>query len=93
MPADSTADWKIRVIQNLFPAVSRELDFQNPVSALGDVAVSGFGFHDVVIESPVHSVNMSDLSPSQVGEVMLAFKKRVEQLQNYDNVKYVQVLF
>lgn len=91
MPADSTADWKIRVIQNLFPAVSRELEFQNSVSALGDVAASGFGFHDVVIESPVHSINMSDLSPSQVGEVMLAFKKRVEQLQNCDNVKYVQV--
>lgn len=93
MPADSTNDWKIRVIQNLYPAVSRELDFQNPVSVIGDVAVSGFGFHDVVIESPVHSVNLSDLSPAQIGEVLLACKKRIEQLRSFDSIKYVQVLF
>lgn len=93
MPEDSTNDWKIRVIQNLYPAVSRELDFQNPVSVVGDVAVSGFGFHDVVIESPVHSVNLSDLSPAQVGEVLLASKKRIEQLRSCDSIKYVQVLF
>uniref|UniRef100_M1AEW2 Galactose-1-phosphate uridylyltransferase n=1 Tax=Solanum tuberosum TaxID=4113 RepID=M1AEW2_SOLTU len=87
VPADSTNDWKIRVIQNLYPAVSRELDFQNPVSLVGDVAVSGFGFHDVVIESPVHSVNLSDLSPAQVGEVLLACKKRIEQLRSCDSIK------
>lgn len=91
MPVDATSDWKIRVIQNLYPAVSRELGFQNAVSVLGDVAVSGFGFHDVVIESPVHSVNLSDLSPAQVGEVLLACKKRIEQLRICDSIKYVQV--
>ncbi|XP_016545747.2 ADP-glucose phosphorylase isoform X2 [Capsicum annuum] len=91
IPADSTNDWKIRVIQNLYPAVSRELDFQNSVSVIGDVAVSGFGFHDVVIESPIHSVNLSDLPPVEVGEVLLAAKKRIEQLRNCESIKYVQV--
>ncbi|KAK4345380.1 hypothetical protein RND71_035556 [Anisodus tanguticus] len=92
VPEDSTNDWKIRVIQNLYPAVSRELDFQNtPGTVVGDVAVNGFGFHDVVIESPAHSVNLSDLFPAQVGEVLLASKKRIEQLRNCDSIKYVQV--
>ncbi|KAK4377266.1 hypothetical protein RND71_003562 [Anisodus tanguticus] len=92
VPEHSTNDWKIRVIQNLYPEVSRELDFQNTlVTVVGDVAVSGFGFHDVVIESPVHSVNLSDLSPVQVGEFLLASKKRIEQLRNCESIKYVQV--
>ncbi|XP_060176065.1 ADP-glucose phosphorylase [Lycium barbarum] len=92
VPANSTNDWKIRVIQNLYPAVSRELGFENNrVSGQGDVAVSGFGFHDVVIESPVHHVNLSDLEPVQVGEVLLASKKRIEQLRDFDSIKYIQV--
>lgn len=55
--------------------------------------VTGFGFHDVVIESPVHSVQLQDLEPREVGEVLLACKKRIEQIKEYDLIKYVQVLF
>lgn len=94
IPADSTSDWRIRVIQNLYPAVNRDLHFQNrnhDDSSQGDVSVSGFGFHDVVIESPVHSVHLIDLSPAEVGDVLLAFKTRIEQLRTNDSVKYVQV--
>ncbi|KAL2535176.1 ADP-glucose phosphorylase [Abeliophyllum distichum] len=95
VPADSTSDWKIRVIQNLYPALNRELNFPSCPSDSshwsGDVAVSGFGFHDVVIESPVHPVHLADLSPAQVGDVLLAYKTRIDQLRTFDSIKYVQV--
>ncbi|KAL2453222.1 ADP-glucose phosphorylase [Abeliophyllum distichum] len=95
VPADSTSDWKIRVIQNLYPALNRELNFPSCPSdsshCSGDVAVSGFGFHDVVIESPVHPVHLADLSPAQVGDVLLAYKTRIDQLRTFDSIKYVQV--
>ncbi|KAJ0014832.1 hypothetical protein Pint_20167 [Pistacia integerrima] len=52
--------------------------------------VPGVGFHDVVIETPVHSVHLSDLGPTQVGEVLLAYKKRIEQIKERDLIKYVQ---
>uniref|UniRef100_A0A5B7BD27 Galactose-1-phosphate uridyl transferase N-terminal domain-containing protein n=1 Tax=Davidia involucrata TaxID=16924 RepID=A0A5B7BD27_DAVIN len=96
VPPDSSSDWKVRVIQNLYPALSRDLEPslpQNPNPNLnyGDVALIGFGFHDVVIESPVHPVHLSDLSPIEVGEVLLAHKKRIEQLQCHDSIKYIQV--
>nr|GME08729.1 ADP-glucose phosphorylase [Ipomoea batatas] len=95
IPADSTSDWRIRVIQNLYPALNRDLHFQNrnheDSFSRGDVSVSGFGFHDVVIESPVHSVHLIDLSPAEVGDVLLAFKARIDQLRMNDSIKYVQV--
>ncbi|CAK9155928.1 unnamed protein product [Ilex paraguariensis] len=97
VPADSaSSDWKIRVIQNLYPALSRDIDppptYPSPESDSGDgdVKVSGFGFHDVVIESPVHPVHLSDLSPAEVGDVLLAYKQRILQLRCYDSIKYVQ---
>ncbi|XP_034694179.1 ADP-glucose phosphorylase [Vitis riparia] len=87
-PPDSTVDWKIRVIQNLYPALSRDVQL-NPSS--DGMVLTGFGFHDVVIESPVHAVHLSDLSPSEVAEVLLAHKKRIHQLSFHQSVKYVQV--
>lgn len=53
--------------------------------------MNGFGFHDVVIECPVHSLQLSDLSPLQVGDVLLAYKKRIQQLQSIDSIQYIQV--
>ncbi|KAK9206244.1 hypothetical protein WN943_016519 [Citrus x changshan-huyou] len=80
VPPDPKSDWKIRVIQNLYPALSRDIgskkdgDPDGEMRCTGDLGrvVTGFGFHDVVIESPVHSVQLQDLEPREVGEVLLA---------------------
>lgn len=98
VPPSSDPPWKIRVIENLYPALSRTLDDpfaqnHNPnASGSVDQVLGGFGFHDVVIETPVHSVQLSDLSPQELGEVLLAYKKRIQQLATLDSIKYVQVL-
>ncbi|KAL3815212.1 hypothetical protein ACJIZ3_016480 [Penstemon smallii] len=91
VPLDSTSEWKIRVIQNLYPALSRELEYPNSESNSGPASVAGFGFHDVVIESPAHPVHLNDLSPVQIAEVLLAYRKRIDQLRAFDSIKYVQV--
>ncbi|KAK6119268.1 hypothetical protein DH2020_046994 [Rehmannia glutinosa] len=91
-PPESTSDWRIRVIQNLYPALSRELDPPpNIECGGGPVTVTGFGFHDVVIESPAHPIHLTDLPPAQVADVLLAYKKRIDQLRALDSIKYVQV--
>lgn len=100
LPPDSP-DWKIRVIQNLYPALSREIpdrpSVPNPDSDLGSApwgrVLDGFGFHDVVIEAPVHSVQLSDLSPREIGEVVLAYRRRIEHIASCDSIRYVQVWF
>ncbi|KAK9058674.1 hypothetical protein SSX86_023516 [Deinandra increscens subsp. villosa] len=97
-PEDSTSDWNVRVIENLYPALSRDPEvksegeeYVHANSASGEVSLGGFGFHDVIIESPVHSVHLPDLSPSGVAVVLLAYKKRIEQLCAIDSISYVQV--
>lgn len=90
------SDWKVRVIQNLYPALSRDKDLDSSASLCSDSLVwgcllDGYGFHDVIIESPVHSVHLSDLIPEDVAQVLLAYKKRILQLAGDDSIKYVQV--
>ncbi|XP_057807564.1 ADP-glucose phosphorylase [Salvia miltiorrhiza] len=90
-PPESTLDWKVRVIQNLYPALSRDLDPPDVQCGGAQLAVAGFGFHDVVIESPAHPIHLNHLSPPQIADVLLAYKKRIDQLRGFDSIKYVQV--
>ncbi|CAA7060946.1 unnamed protein product [Microthlaspi erraticum] len=39
--------------------------------------IAGFGFHDVVIESPLQSIQLSDLDPVGIGDVLIAYRKRL----------------
>lgn len=94
LPKD-TSDWKVRVIENLYPALKRdskiiENEEENPKND-SNVVVTGFGFHDVVIESPIHSIHLSDLSPSGIGDVLIAYKQRIQQLHLHQSIQYVQV--
>ncbi|CAN6464920.1 unnamed protein product [Victoria cruziana] len=93
VPPD-TLDWKIRVIENLYPALDRKLCMPNPNAGPdfgGESVLPGFGFHDVVIETPDHGVNLSDLSAEEIGDVLLAYRDRITQLAGIESVKYVQV--
>ncbi|XP_010558718.1 PREDICTED: ADP-glucose phosphorylase [Tarenaya hassleriana] len=83
-------DWKIRVIENLYPALNRDLEIQTGQLKTGRV-LPGFGFHDVVVEAPVHSIQLSDMDPEDIGGVLLAYTKRIEQIKQHDSVKYIQV--
>ncbi|KAF4397139.1 hypothetical protein CsatB_027609 [Cannabis sativa] len=84
-------DWKIRVIENLYPAITRGVpDHDDDDHSLAQ-ALDGVGFHDVVIESPVHSVQLGDLSPLEIGQVILAYKIRIQQIASCESIKYVQV--
>ncbi|KAJ9558995.1 hypothetical protein OSB04_013609 [Centaurea solstitialis] len=95
---DSMSDWKVRVIENLYPALSRRIEVKSELQeyrqangTAGEVSLGGFGSHDVVIESPVHSVHLPDLSPAGVAVVLLAYKKRIEQICVDESIRYVQV--
>ncbi|KAG9132996.1 hypothetical protein Leryth_015370 [Lithospermum erythrorhizon] len=83
-------EWNIRVIQNLFPALNRDIEQPMGVGGGGEVVV-GFGFHDVVIEAPVHWVQLVDLAPEEIGVVLLAYKNRILQLLSFHSIRYVQV--
>ncbi|GJY00346.1 ADP-glucose phosphorylase [Tanacetum coccineum] len=82
--------WKVRCIENLYPALSRDVNNEGGDVSGGGVVTSGFGFHDVIIETPEHEVKLSGLDKEGVKDVLLAYKKRVAQLCAVDAIRYVQ---
>lgn len=90
---DDDPNWKIRVIENLYPALSRNLETQSTDTNRSNLnrSIVGFGFHDVVIEAPLHSIQLSDVDPVGIGDVMIAYRKRIEQIAQHDSINYIQV--
>jgi len=89
---DHDPNWKLRVIENLYPALSRNLETQSTQPETGTSrTIVGFGFHDVVIESPVHSIQLSDIDPVGIGDILIAYKKRINQIAQHDSINYIQV--
>lgn len=84
-------NWKLRVIQNLYPALSRDVT-PPPADETPGQLMTGFGFHDVVIETPLHSLHLSHLPPSQIALVLGAYTTRILHfLSDHPSIKYVQV--
>ncbi|TVU41634.1 hypothetical protein EJB05_15169, partial [Eragrostis curvula] len=98
-PEPEASPWRIRVIENLYPALRRDLVPPAPLvggeeeeeTAPGERAMCGFGFHDVVIETPRHDFRLWDLDAEGVSDVLLAYAALVRQLAEHPAVKYVQV--
>lgn len=94
-------DWRVRVVKNIFPAVSMErLASDAPTTATGDESeegpfhgchIPGIGSHEVIIETPLHDVKFSSLSARNVEEILLCFRHRIRLLRDDGRFKYVQV--
>ncbi len=87
--ADSPG-WLVRVVPNKFPALSRGLP---PVQHEDGIFrwMDGVGVHEVVIETPDHSRELSDLPLSHLQHVIEAYKLRVLSIEKEFQYKYVHI--
>ncbi|MFA6897612.1 MAG: galactose-1-phosphate uridylyltransferase [Patescibacteria group bacterium] len=84
-------EWKVRWFVNKFPAVEPEL--QKEIGAENDFFVKGegFGFHEVIAETPDHKRQLADLSREEICGVLKVYAQRMAELSQKDGVKYVQI--
>ena len=87
---DVNAPWTVRVIPNKFAALSRETQ---PTRSLQDVwrRIEGFGFHEVIIDSPDHAACMALLRDEQVGDILRAYKERYSLLSMDRRINHVTI--
>lgn len=80
--------WSLRVVPNKFPVLEIEGDLGREGEGLFD-KMQGVGAHEVVIESPNHILNISELGEKAVEQVLWAFRDRVRDLKNDRRLRYV----
>ncbi len=79
--------WTVRAIPNKFPSVSTEARLADGL-ARDDRGVRrpGFGFHEVILESPVHDARLATLPAGQVRRVLGVLRDRVRALESEPSI-------
>ena len=93
--ADSRANgpgWKVRVVANRYPFVTPELDNEDESAASALFPIRpGEGLQEVIIESPRHVSDVTQLSVSEWSDVLLVYRTRLRQLRDDGRWKYVLI--
>jgi UDPglucose--hexose-1-phosphate uridylyltransferase len=86
----SNREWSVRVVPNKFAALSREGE---PVRkfARSRRTINGIGIHDVIVETPDHSLTPALLSDQQVAEIVRAYKMRYDSVSADPRISHVSI--
>ena len=82
--------WNIRVVPNKFPALRIEGELRRRAEGNYDI-MNGVGAHEVVIETPNHAQDLSDVSDSHMRDVLFTFRNRMLDLKKDVRFQYILV--
>ena len=82
--------WGTRVIPNKFPALQIEGGLDRRGDGMYD-RMNGIGAHEVIIESPDHSAELSNLPLADIERVLRVYRDRILDLKNDHRFRYILV--
>ena len=90
MKNDNSDSWKVRWFLNKFPIVDSQSD--EPIGMEGIYAKGGgFGYHEIIAETPDHEKQLADLTVSEIADVIKVYLLRMSELIGREGVNYVQI--
>lgn len=88
--ARNTPGWLIRVVPNKFPALAIEGTMSRTGIGIFDM-MNGIGAHEVIIESPDHTRDLSEQPLDQMEKIIMVYRDRVVDLQKDVRFRYVLI--
>jgi UDPglucose--hexose-1-phosphate uridylyltransferase len=79
--------WFVRVFPNKYPALQRDIPFWSMEDGFHR-AMSGFGVHEVIVETPHHAVDFSELPEEQIVRVLTAYRERLRHFAGERELRY-----
>ncbi|NYT19651.1 MAG: DUF4921 family protein, partial [Methanosarcinales archaeon] len=79
--------WDVRCVPNLYPALA-----PNASEVNSDLDVfPGYGFHEVIVETPLHEGVIPDLSDEEMTLLMKVYQDRVMHYESLERIEYVSL--
>ncbi len=88
--APNTPGWKVRVLPSNVPLLQIEGDLGRRGKGIYD-QMNGIGAHEIIVETPQHKANITDLDNEQIVNVFNTYAKRMEDLKGDKRIKYVLI--
>jgi UDPglucose--hexose-1-phosphate uridylyltransferase len=83
-------NWDFRCFPNLYPALSSAPPSPG-VHGKDPEILPGFGFHEVIVESPLHGKKLEDFSDTEISGLMRVYKDRVCHYAAHEEIRYVSL--
>ena len=90
LPAPTDVTWQVRVVPNKFSALAREGQPDRKVER-SRRTINGVGLHDVIVETPDHSLTTALLPEAHVVQVVRAYKARFDAASADPRVAHVTI--
>ncbi|MDW7776475.1 MAG: DUF4921 family protein [Methanosarcinales archaeon] len=87
-------DWQIRCIPNLYPALSPDaapIEASSARPQEGWQVQPGYGFHEVIVETPRHDKILPELTDDEMGLLMHVYRDRVVYYRSQEGIAYVSL--
>ena len=82
--------WRLRVVPNKFPALQIEGHLDKRGVGVYD-RMNGIGAHEVIIETPEHHLNITELPTAHIEHVLWAYRDRLTDLKQDRRFTYAMV--
>ncbi|MCD4808187.1 MAG: DUF4921 family protein [Methanococcoides sp.] len=79
--------WDVRCMPNLYPALAPDAGEVNSDHEV----FPGYGFHEVIVETPTHENLIPDLSDEEMALLMKVYQDRVIHYEAIDKIEYVSL--
>ncbi|HOP56071.1 MAG TPA: galactose-1-phosphate uridylyltransferase [bacterium] len=79
--------WWIRVVPNKYSAVSLDTHLERRGIGMYDMS-TGYGSHEIIVESPYHNRTMANMSEREIEEVLWAYRDRILEQARNPEIKY-----
>ncbi len=82
--------WSIRVLTDKRPVLSSRESFHRFGEGMYDL-MNGYGFHELIVESPVHDDRFSRFEDSHVRDLLSLYQNRAMELSNSHKIKQILI--
>lgn len=86
----NTPGWRLRVVPNKFPALHIEGELNPRGDGMFDL-MDGIGAHEVIIETPDHKKDLTDLQPQEFEWMLHAYRERILDLKRDTRFRYILI--
>lgn len=88
---EGNGQWRIRVVGNKFPALSSKATATRYETPPFYRSMDGFGYHEVIIETPEHDQTLASMQEDELVDVLLTYRERYLALKADPRVKLVLI--
>ncbi|MFH1460783.1 MAG: galactose-1-phosphate uridylyltransferase [Candidatus Omnitrophota bacterium] len=86
----NTPGWKVRVIQSENLLLQMEGNIERRGKGMYDL-LNGIGAHEIIIETPEHKANITELNIDQLSDVFFVYQQRMKDLEKDVRLKYALI--